>query len=1008
MFRAVLLLIWLTTSVLYQPIFAQDITQSEYLELKDGLSDRQVKHIVRQDNGLFWIVEQFDVQSFNGSDFKTLPLIRKTDIQIEEINLVTKANKDYLFLIPTRQDSILKLDLKTGVYQVDNSIPTKGLVFKNVQDKNYALSNLSSSNFQIYIFNEEWESFTSFFHEQKIIDFTIKNNEEVFFIDVKNDLYLMSSDSKVKLEEGVKKIHLTNKNNCIIQFTDNKIFHGFVENGKKITKNNQLGIAEILSVYEDKKNQHLIIMKELDRFANQTFFISSEDKVINYEKILIQNNTVADVCSEDFARQILVGTYNGIYYYEFRNPAIQSYDRKKDIKRSQFGRIVTGISYAEKEDEIFFLKESEQLSSLKKDTCTVLFPSKEFPTSYLLNQRSIFDKENNILWSYSFSYSDIYYLNELNLETREPRQYSINSRLNCLEKINDHEIMFGGHLGLPENRNGKILFFDIKQKKVTREITGSFLKGKRVFHLTYNNDTLWVGTDSGVFLLDKNNQLIENFEAQKTLQKESIYTFFKDGDLMIVGTGANGFYVLKNNKIIKHFGREHGLKNPSICSVIKDGKNNYWLGSFEGIYVFDSDFKLIKKLFDYDGMSHSECNRLAIEKDKKGNLYFGTLNGLTQIDPEGVLEQYSPQNVAINNISYYSNGIRSVLQTSANNHYHLTGSIDSIVIEFDTYDYFSDPYSSDLTSAIDVDCCKGKSNFHLNGKSIIITTPENEFDLNYISKSKNVNGEYPSGNIKFKISSSFINALPYLLLGICTIALITYLILKYVLKQKVKREKERIAINKKISELELNALRSQMNPHFIFNALGAIQYFIQTNDSEKADDYLSDFAMLMRKILESSKSKYITLAEEINQLQLYIGLERVRFDHAFDFNLDIAEEIDTESHFIPSMILQPFVENAINHGLHHLSERKGELNISLFPDGDNKFAFEITDNGIGRQAAEKKRKLTHKSRGMQIIEERIETLNTTSEININIDIQDLYENGNSKGTRVKVSFSEIE
>ena len=132
-------------------------------------------------------------------------------------------------------------------------------------------------------------------------------------------------------------------------------------------------------------------------------------------------------------------------------------------------------------------------------------------------------------------------------------------------------------------------------------------------------------------------------------------------------------------------------------------------------------------------------------------------------------------------------------------------------------------------------------------------------------------------------------------LTILSIVFLSAIIVFYVSAIIRNREKQKTARNKKISELQLSALQGQMNPHFIFNALGAIQYFIQTNDAPKADEYLSDFALLMRGILDSSSKKFITLKEELKLLRLYVGLEKARFEDKFEVDFIIGEEVDEET-----------------------------------------------------------------------------------------------------------------
>lgn len=243
-------------------------------------------------------------------------------------------------------------------------------------------------------------------------------------------------------------------------------------------------------------------------------------------------------------------------------------------------------------------------------------------------------------------------------------------------------------------------------------------------------------------------------------------------------------------------------------------------------------------------------------------------------------------------------------------------------------------------------------------------------------------------------------------LWLISILIISAMVIYFAIRYISQREKQKTDQNKKISELQLSALQGQMNPHFIFNALGAIQYFIQTNDVTKADGYLSDFALLMRGILDSSSKKYITLKEELKILRLYVGLEKARFENKFDVVFTVQEDIDDET-LIPPMIIQPYVENAVNHGLHHLKNRKGKLSIG-FGYKDDLLLITIEDNGIGRAAAQKLRSNPkHISRAMSITKERINTINESSEIKVSIVVADVMDgNDEPAGTKVQIRIKD--
>jgi PAS domain S-box-containing protein len=210
---------------------------------------------------------------------------------------------------------------------------------------------------------------------------------------------------------------------------------------------------------------------------------------------------------------------------------------------------------------------------------------------------------------------------------------------------------------------------------------------------------------------------------------------------------------------------------------------------------------------------------------------------------------------------------------------------------------------------------------------------------------------------------------------------------------------EMIEINKKLAEYRLMALRSVMNPHFIFNCLNSIQFYIGKNEKRKAIDYLSLFSKLIRSVLNSSVDMHISLAQEIEILKYYIDLELLRFDQQFEYVIDVDKSIDKDFTEVPSMLLQPYIENAIIHGLLN-KNGKGKLSIQIRQEA-SMLTCTIEDNGVGRDFALRhgsKSKL-HKSLGMSVTEERLEIINQND--NVSVDIIDLFEHGHTAaGTRV--------
>ncbi len=213
---------------------------------------------------------------------------------------------------------------------------------------------------------------------------------------------------------------------------------------------------------------------------------------------------------------------------------------------------------------------------------------------------------------------------------------------------------------------------------------------------------------------------------------------------------------------------------------------------------------------------------------------------------------------------------------------------------------------------------------------------------------------------------------------------------------------------KQVTELELRTLQLQMNPHFVFNALNAVQSFILTRDSISANNYLSKFANLIRLFLDSSRSKYITLSDEIKLLSLYVEMEKLRFDNKFDYHFDISPDVN-QFVDIPTMILQPFIENAINHGLRY-KETKGNLYVSFYNQG--KFLVcKIEDDGVGRERAKQiqaKSRKGYQSQGLKITEERLRTFNMIADSDIRFSIADRITSPNDAnidvGTLIEIKF----
>jgi two-component sensor histidine kinase len=289
-------------------------------------------------------------------------------------------------------------------------------------------------------------------------------------------------------------------------------------------------------------------------------------------------------------------------------------------------------------------------------------------------------------------------------------------------------------------------------------------------------------------------------------------------------------------------------------------------------------------------------------------------------------------------------------------------------------------------------------------------------------QASNVGNEFngPIKTLFINISPAFWNTWWFRIIALLCIVAIIYGVLRWSLLQRFRLKLERSENEKQLAdfgqknaelqqqrtEMEMQALRAQMNPHFIFNSLNSINRFILQNDRAQASEYLTKFSKLVRMILQNSQASLITLESELESLDLYLNLESLRFNYHFDYHITVPKDLDKEVLQVPPLILQPYVENAIWHGLMH-KEEKGHLDIEISENDDQLF-LKIKDNGVGRakaKAMSSKSATKHKSMGLRITENRIAILQKNGSQESPVTIHDLVsDDGTPAGTEVIIKM----
>jgi hypothetical protein len=291
--------------------------------------------------------------------------------------------------------------------------------------------------------------------------------------------------------------------------------------------------------------------------------------------------------------------------------------------------------------------------------------------------------------------------------------------------------------------------------------------------------------------------------------------------------------------------------------------------------------------------------------------------------------------------------------------------------------------------------------------------PPGEYTLQLQASNSSNEFNGPIKTLLITISPAVWNTWWFRLIALAFLIDLIYTFIRWRVKQKYalqlersEKEKQIADVRRKATELEMQALRAQMNPHFIFNSLNSINRFILQNNKAQASEYLTKFSKLVRMILQNSQASLISLEAELEALGLYLEMEALRFNYHFDYTITTSKDLDIEVLQVPPLILQPYVENAIWHGLMH-KEEKGHLSIEIL-EKDDQLYFSIEDNGIGRQKAKElasKTATRHKSLGLRITANRIAILQKNGSTESPVTIRDLVDrNGVAAGTEVIIKM----
>ncbi len=514
---------------------------------------------------------------------------------------------------------------------------------------------------------------------------------------------------------------------------------------------------------------------------------------------------------------------------------------------------------------------------------------------------------------------------------------------------------------------------------------------------------VWVATEKGLCKIINLSYVSDKVEGEKIFFSEDpvlnsrINYIKQDNQNNIWFAGEKGIarYNLRDN-LVTSYTEISGYDLSSSTSIVFDNNERIWIGNMQGLFLFDG--KSIEYLNRQTGLPSSEI--LSLYYDAEENiLYSGTSNGIAVLD----LTRFDNSHLQAPGV------IVSEIQagdSTYSNYENLLFSPEQhdIKVNFIALNY-SSPGTVHYKYKFNDDWMTTDSDF-LN----FIALSSGTYVLELMAKAQNTDWGKPTF-ITFRIQSRFTETLGFYAAILLLMIIAVLFVVGWRMRIKNKKIIGEFELSQRINELKHQALSAMMNPHFTFNALNSVQYLINSNRNEEANDYIAMMAKLIRKNLDTAGRGFILLSDEINRLKLYLDLEKLRFQENISYEIRTGNDVDTDSIMIPNMIIQPFVENSLWHGIIN-SGVKGLLTVSfIFEDVDydsvicKSLIIKITDNGIGINSAKKNKMEDHISKGIQIIEERLKLLSTKMHIPQPIMFEDLSSRSdNSHGTEVIISL----
>jgi sensor histidine kinase YesM len=563
-----------------------------------------------------------------------------------------------------------------------------------------------------------------------------------------------------------------------------------------------------------------------------------------------------------------------------------------------------------------------------------------------------------------------------------------------IEHFNDSCIISSSYFGillLHTCTNTNNIPFKNHKEIFIQKFKGYKIYKGRVNCLTYNftDSTLYFSTPFGL-LYKKHNRLIADTLKHKNGQSITSTSLASYNNILICGTTRNGIHFLKNKQIINKLNLSNGLNSNSIKKLLVK-KDLLYILSSKGMQIWDIKSKTFLNTSINNGfVNGSSVKDFDVSDDK---LWTMTKNSFSSID---IVSLYNDQRMGqLFFDSLVVNNKKQPINKKTN------------------YTYYENKFQFNFDYR-NLETKKGTSikytlqGLHSDWKSIPTSKNLIEYQslpvgkYTFLAKAVFKNKTSNIFRYSFSITAPFWQRWWFYVLLVIFGGSFIYIIAKYRIAQITKKNRETFEkeeLSKDLAQTKLKALRSQMNPHFIFNSLNAIQDLVLQEDTDKSYDYIVLFAQLVRNTLNYSEKEFITIEKELNFLDVYLSLEKLRFGEELIYDINYSGNTEIQ---IPSLIIQPFIENALLHGLLHKEGLK-KLTINFILG--KHLICEIIDNGVGREKSseiKKRQNILHESFSTEAIKKRMQILSRQYNMDVHFNYEDLYTKNKASGTKVSI------